>query len=161
MGRPELGADPRFAPALARVTNQDLLDPIIGAWTGGFLLENLEPMLQSSDVPASRVFTMADIFRDPHFAARNAIVHVDDEQLGSVAMAAPVPKLSETPGEVTHCGREIGADTSAVLRRLAGMTQQEIDELLDAGIVFDAKHSPRQPGSGQPRRPDVAIADPT
>ena len=161
MGRPELGEDPRFASALARVENQDLLDPIIGQWTSGFPLGNLEPMLQRSDVPASRVFTMADIFSDPHFAAREAIVRVPDEQLGSLAMAAPAPKLSETPGQVTHSGREIGADTITVLRHLGGLTEQEIDDLLDSGIAFDARRSPGPPDTIQPRRPDVAITDPT
>ena len=141
MDRPELGADPRFATALARVDNQDPLDAIIGAWTSGFVLDELEPMLQSRDVPASRVFTMADIFRDPHFAARGSIVHAADAELGSIAMPAPAPRLSGTPGSVNHAGREIGADTVEVLGRVAKMTGSEIDALLDAGAAFDTAHS--------------------
>ena len=160
IGRPGLGEDPRFATALARVENQDLLDPILSEWTRGFSLETLEPTLQRNDVPASRVFTMADIFGDPHFAAREAIVRVADDDLGSVAMAAPAPKLSETPGEITHAGREIGADTISVLHRLAGMTRPEIDGLLDAGIAFDAKRLPASSAPRQTRRPDVAVTDP-
>ena len=160
IGRPELGEDPRFATALARVGNQDLLDPILSEWTRGFSLETLEPMLQTNDVPASRVFTMADIFADPHFAAREAIVRVADADLGNVAMAAPTPKLSETPGEITHAGREIGADTISVLARLACMTKPEIDGLLDAGIAFDATRTPAPPEAPPARRADVAITDP-
>ena len=86
---------------------------------------------------------------------------IGGSQLGSLAMAAPAPKLSETPGQVTHSGREIGADTINVLRHLGGLTEQEIDDLLDSGIAFDAKRSPRPPDTIQPRRPDVAITDPT
>ena len=97
--------------------------------------------LERSDVPASRVFTMADIFNDPHYAARNAIVHADGGEWDSVAMSAPVPKLSETPGHIHHAGGEIGIDTIDVLRSCTDMTPQEIDALLEAGIVFDAEHA--------------------
>jgi crotonobetainyl-CoA:carnitine CoA-transferase CaiB-like acyl-CoA transferase len=141
MGRPELGEDQRFATALARVEHQDALDAILGEWTIGFALDALEPMLQQRDVPASRVFTMADIFRDPHFAARGSIVHAADADLGSIAMPAPAPRLSATPGEVVHAGREIGCDTVEVLARVGGLARDEIDALLASGAAFDAQHA--------------------
>ena len=61
--------------------------------------------------------------------------------VGSVRLAAPVPRLSETPGHIHHAGGEIGIDTIDVLRSYTDMTPQEIDALLDAGIVFDAAHA--------------------
>lgn len=141
MSQPELADDPLFATALARVKNEEALDRVIGAWTSGYSLDELDALLRRSDVPASRVFTMVDIFNDPHFAARNAIVHATGGELESVAMAAPVPKLSETPGHITHAGGEVGIDTIDVLTRYARMTAQQIEVLLDAGVVFDAKHA--------------------
>lgn len=140
MEQPELADDPRFAAAIARVENQDELDGIIGEWTSGFTLGELEPLLHERDVPASRVFTMADIFHDPHFAARGTIVHAPDSVLGSIAMPAPAPRLSGTPGEVRHAGRDVGADTVEVLRTIANMTGGEIDALLEAGAAFDPAH---------------------
>ena len=118
-----------------------MLDAIIGAWTSGFVLDVLEPMLQERDVPASRVFTMADIFSDPHFAARGSIVHAPDADLGSIAKPAPAPRLSATPGAVIHAGGAIGADTVDVLGRVAGLTSTEIDALLASGAAFDAAHA--------------------
>ena len=141
MGQPALAEDPRFAQALARVNNEEALDRIIGAWTSSYQLDDLEPLLRRSDVPASRVFTMADIFRDPHFAARNAIIHAGGGEWDSVALAAPVPKLEETPGRIRHAGGEVGADTIDVLTRHGGLSAAEIDALLDAGVVFDAAHA--------------------
>ncbi len=141
MCRPELGEDPRFSTALARVDQQDVLDAIIGEWTSGFVLDQLEPMLQERDVPASRVFTMADIFRDPHFAARGSIVHAPDAELGSVAMPAPAPRLSATPGHISHAGGAIGADTVDVLGRVGGLGRAEIDALLASGAAFDPAHA--------------------
>ena len=106
--------------------------------------EALAQLLQENDVPGSRVFTMADIFRDPHFAARGTIVHAPDKELGAVAMPAPAPRLSATPGSVRHAGGVVGADTVQVLRTLGGFTPAEIERLLEAGAAYDAAHGAAQ-----------------
>ena len=141
MEQPALAADSRFASALGRVANEEALDRIIGEWTSGFELDQLDGLLRRSDVPSSRVFTMADIFRDPHYAAREAIVQVGGGELDAVALSAPVPKLSETPGRILHAGGEIGADTVDVLTQFAAIPIHEVEAMLDAGIVFDARHA--------------------
>ena len=132
MGQPELGDDPRFASAMARVENQDVLDDLIGQWTSGMNLHELSELLHQCDVPASKVFTMADIFQDPHFKARESIVRVPHDALGLVALAAPAPRLSMTPGEVRHAGRQVGADTCEVLASVGGYSQSDIDQLLQS-----------------------------
>ncbi len=141
MGQPELSDDPRFVGAIDRVQHQVALDAIISEWTGGFALDELEPMLHARDVPASRVFTMADIFQDPHFAARGTITHAPDPVLGSVAMPAPAPRLSITPGEVRHAGGDVGANTIDVLRTIGRLNEDEILALLDSGAAFDLTHA--------------------
>jgi crotonobetainyl-CoA:carnitine CoA-transferase CaiB-like acyl-CoA transferase len=78
---------------------------------------------------------MADIFGDPHYAARGAIARAPDEELGEVAMAAPVPRLSQTPAAIRHAGRRIGEDTRRVLHELLGMGDAEIARLEAAGVV--------------------------
>jgi crotonobetainyl-CoA:carnitine CoA-transferase CaiB-like acyl-CoA transferase len=87
-------------------------------------------------VPATRIYTMADIFRDPHYQARQAIVDAPDAELGSIKMANVVPRLSATPGRVRHAGgAAVGGDTRAVLREVAGLSDGEIEALRAAGIV--------------------------
>jgi len=144
MGQPELATDPRFATGLARVEHEEVLDGIIADWTLGFELSDLTQLLQSQDVPGARVFTMADIFRDPHFAARGTIVHAPDADLGTIAMPAPAPRLSVTPGVVRHAGGVVGEDTVQVLRTLGEFTSTEIDQLLQSGAAFDAAHAAKQ-----------------
>jgi len=139
MKRPELAEDPRFASAMARVKNEDALDEVIAAWTESQTLDALEPFLQTADIPASRVFTMADIFGDAHYAARRAIVNVPDDELQSVALAAPVPKLSRTPGGVRRSGGRVGRDTAEVLAELAGVSDSELASLREYGVVLDAR----------------------
>ena len=136
MGRAELADDARFRGNLERGDHADELDAIIAEWTGAHDLETLEKLLHGSAVPASRIYTMADIFRDPHYAARRAIVEAPDGELGSIRMANVVPRLSETPGRVRHAGGGVvGADTRDVLRRVAGLSAGEIDQLMAAGVV--------------------------
>jgi crotonobetainyl-CoA:carnitine CoA-transferase CaiB-like acyl-CoA transferase len=158
MQQPALGADPRFATGLARVRNQDALDEIISAWTRSFTLAGLTALLQANDVPASRIFTMADIFEDPHYAARGTIARVADGAGEPIAMPAPVPRLSDTPGEIRHAGRSIGADTAAVLHELVGVGADELARLHAAGVIFGAgRPAPAQAQSRAESPQQVAI----
>lgn len=135
MGRPELAQDPRFAAHIARNENHEALDALIGEWTVQHPLASLEAILEKVSVPATRIFTVADIFADPHYKARQSIIEAPDQHLGSVAMPAVVPRLSETPGAVRHAGRDVGQDSRAVLREVLGMADERIDALTREGIV--------------------------
>lgn len=136
MGMPSLVEDSRFRTAAARAHNQAALEAAISAWTRARPLSQVEAILQQHDVPATRIYTMADIFRDPHFAARGAIVAAPDAALGSIKMANVFPCLSATPGQVRHAGSgTVGVDTRAVLRERAALSDADIDALEKSGIV--------------------------
>ncbi len=135
MGQASLATDPRFCTAIARSENHEEIDDVIARWTAGLPLETLERRLVEAEVPATRIYTIADIFGDPHYRARGSIVSAADEDLGSVAMAAVVPRLSATPGRVRHSGRRTGQDTRWVLGNLLGMSQARIDELAALGAI--------------------------
>ena len=144
MGKPELGTDPRFAEQRPRFHNQDEIDALISEWTGAHDVEELEKKLLQGDVPASRIFTMADIFKDAHYKAREMLVLVPDDDLGSVTLAGVVPKLSATPGRLRWSGRRNGQDTRAFLRADAGLTDAEIDRLVADGVVYCDPKSERK-----------------
>ena len=146
IGQPELAGDERFKTAVARAQNEDALDEIIGAWTRKHACAELELKLHEAAVPAARIYTVADIFADPHYAARYMLARVPDEELGSVTMPAVVPKLTATPGSIFHAGRRIGQDTRAVLREVAGMSEQEIVELEEKGVIACDPHADRARG---------------
>jgi len=138
MGREEWVADARFATARARGQNQALLEGMIQDWVGQHDLADLEEMLTAADVPATRIFTMADVFQDPHYAARGSIQRVPHPAFGALAMAAPAPRLSASPGEIRWAGRAIGADTRAVMAERAGYDTDTIDRLIAEGVLADA-----------------------
>jgi crotonobetainyl-CoA:carnitine CoA-transferase CaiB-like acyl-CoA transferase len=133
--RPDLVEDPRFREALARTKNEDAVDEAISAWTSSRDLAEIEALLRGADVPASRVFTLDDIFGDPHYHDREMLVPVPDAELGTVTMIAPVPKLSDTPGRIKWAGRRTGEDTARVLRELGDFTDAELERLEAAGAI--------------------------
>jgi crotonobetainyl-CoA:carnitine CoA-transferase CaiB-like acyl-CoA transferase len=142
MGQPELGTDPRFADQNARNRNEAELEALIGEWTQSHDLAELQQALDQADVPASRIFTMADIYQDAHYRARDMLKTVPDDDLGSVTLAGVVPKLSLTPGDIRWSGRRTGQDTRTILRRLANLSDAEIDRLHQAGVVHCDTQSP-------------------
>ncbi|MFC4273849.1 CaiB/BaiF CoA transferase family protein [Achromobacter aloeverae] len=136
MGQPELLTDPRFATIRARgqADNMKAIDGIIGAWSSKFHSLELERMLVGQSIPAARIYSIADIYEDPHFAARHMLVDVPHPDLGPVKQAGIVPKLSRTPGAIRHTGPNIGADTERILRGL-GLDEARIEELKRNGSV--------------------------
>ncbi|MGV9678702.1 CaiB/BaiF CoA transferase family protein [Nocardia sp. NPDC003482] len=135
MGRPELAAAPRFADHAARGENMAELDDLIAAWTATLAAEPLLTLLHAAGVPAGRIYTARDMFADPHFAAREAIVRLIHPELGEFPMQNVVPKLSETPGAIRHLGPELGEHTGQVYRELLGLDDERLTALADRGVI--------------------------
>lgn len=136
IGRSDLVADERFGTPVLRGENSEALDAIIGAWTGKRTVEEIERILvDQAEVPAARVYTVADIFRDAHFKAREMIKEIAEQDIGNVKLANVVPKLSANPGAIRWSGRRLGQDTREVLRTLAGYSDKAIDTLAASGAI--------------------------
>ncbi len=134
MAQPELLTDPRFETiqARGRPENMRAIDALISEWTRGFDATPLEEMLRLAEVPTSRVYTIADIYTDPHFAAREMLCKVPHPVLGHTTQTGVVPRLSATPGAIRHTGPETGADGRAVLREVLALDDNAIDALIAA-----------------------------
>lgn len=135
IGRPELGDDERFKTAIARIAHEEELQEMISAWVGANDLVDVEERLRTADVPASRIFDLADIFADPHYRAREMLLDVPDDELGSVTVAGVVPKLSDTPGIIRKLGGQPGAETGSVLADILQLSEAEIRALERNGVL--------------------------
>jgi len=133
--RAELLEDPRFATVYSRGQNAAALDALIAEWTRQRTGAEAEAAMLRAEVPSSRVFTLADVFRDPHFAAREMLVDVPHPVLGSTKQQGIVPKLSETPGQIRWSGHEIGADSRDILSEVLGYPADAIEALIAQGAV--------------------------
>jgi len=135
IGKPELADDPRFSSGVARARNEDACDAEIEAWTRSRTIEEIEAALEEAKVPAARIYTVEDIFNDPHYRARDMLLEVEDPRLGTVTTAGIVPKLSGSPGSVWRAGPALGEDTHSVLREELQLDDAEIARLEKDGIV--------------------------
>ena len=106
----------------------------MGAAIGRLTLAELGATLTRHEVGFSPIYDIADVFDDPHFQARQAIVSVPDSELGSVRMQGVVPSFSETPGAVRHAGPAIGEHNDEVYGGL-GLTAAEIARLKAAKVI--------------------------
>jgi len=135
MGRPELASDERYATHVARGAHQGELDELISVWSAGLDAEALNEVLERHGVPTGHIYRAPEMLADPHFAAREAIVRLAHPDIGELPMQNVVPKLSDTPGQLRWPGPDLGAHNSEVLVDLLGLSDDELADLVAAGIV--------------------------
>jgi crotonobetainyl-CoA:carnitine CoA-transferase CaiB-like acyl-CoA transferase len=137
MRQPALLTDPRFETIQARgkPENMKAIDALIAEWTRGFDAAPLEALLREGEVPTTRVYTIADIYADPHFQARAMLQQVPHATLGHTTQSGVVPRLSATPGVIHHTGPDLGADALDILQNDLGLAQDAIEPLLASGAV--------------------------
>lgn len=131
---PAVAADPRFATNALRVRHRDELDALIGAAIGAIDLQALRTRLDAHEVGFSPIYDAADIFADPHFAAREALVSVDDPELGPVRMQAVVPRYSDTPCAVRSAGPALGQHNREIYGAI-GVAPDELATLRERGVI--------------------------
>lgn len=134
IGRPELGADPRFATNNQRLAHRAETVEIIESWTRARTKAEIAEAL-GVRVPFGPVNTAADIYADPHMKARAMLVEV--EHPGSarpVTIASTPVRMTLTQGGVTRRAPLTGEHTDAILR-LAGVSEEAIGRLRAAKVV--------------------------
>ncbi|HEU5194844.1 MAG TPA: CaiB/BaiF CoA-transferase family protein [Methylomirabilota bacterium] len=135
LGRPELPKDPRFATAGERPKHlADILD-LATQWFAERPAEKVLEALKTADVPHSPIMSMADIFADPHYRAREMLIDVPAEGLGTLPQPGVIPKLSATPGRVEFAGAALGRHTDEILSGLLGMSAAEIARLREGKVI--------------------------
>ncbi len=134
IGRADLADDAELADNPGRVARQSEIEAAIEAWASTLAADEIVAQLERAAVPASTIFSVADMAADPHYAARGLFERLP---VGAHEVAFPAlgPKLSETPARSEWAGRELGADTRAVLQERLGLSDAELDELERAGVV--------------------------
>jgi crotonobetainyl-CoA:carnitine CoA-transferase CaiB-like acyl-CoA transferase len=134
IGRPDLGENPAFAYNDGRAAQSDLLDAAISEWSARLPITEVLEALEKAEVPAGRIYSVADIVADPHYQARDMILDAQLPGGAEVKMPGIVPKLSATPGTVNWQGPSLGQHTQAVLSEL-GLSEGAIQRLKDKGVV--------------------------
>ena len=135
MDRADLIDNARFRTNADRVTNADAIEEIVTAWFAANGFPNVSQLLSEKGVAFSLVFTAKDAFEDPHYAARENIVAVEDSELGTIRMQGIVPKLRDAPGAVRRAGPALGQHNAEVYEELLDLSADEISTLKEKEIV--------------------------
>jgi formyl-CoA transferase len=134
IGRNDLGQDPALADNAGRVLRVQEIDQAIGDWAQRLTVGEVLAALDRAGVPAGKIYTVADIAADPHFAARDMLTQLELSDGTPVTVPGFVPKLSLTPGGHRRNAPALGQDTEAVLREV-GVTPEQMEALRKRGIV--------------------------
>ncbi len=135
MDRLDLLADDKYATMAQRLADREHVNAIVGAFVGNMDRDPLLEHCRRHEVPAGPINTVADIFEDPQFAARQNLVEVFDPREGRVVVPNVLPRLSGTPGELKWLGADMGQHNDEVYRGQLGMSAEEIERLKQDGII--------------------------
>ena len=134
IGRPDLAERPDLAQNDGRARHCELIDEAIAAWTGSRGIDEVLEILEGAEVPAGRIYSVADIVADPHYQARDMLLDTTLPDGATLKMPGIVPKLSATPGQVNWQGPTLGQHTDGLLAEL-GLSEADIQRLRQGGVV--------------------------
>ncbi|WP_088143168.1 CaiB/BaiF CoA transferase family protein [Achromobacter xylosoxidans] len=134
IGRPDLAEAPELANNAGRVRHVVMLDDAISQWTGQHPLDLVLERLNDGQIPAGKIYDVADIAADPHYRARGMILDGALADGTPVQVPGIVPKLSATPGEVRSPAPALGQDTDEVLAGL-GIGEAQRQDWRARGII--------------------------
>jgi formyl-CoA transferase len=134
IGREDLAVDPSLADNAGRAKRADELDSVIGEWTGRHDAEQAVRLLNDAQVPNGKIYSIADIVREPQYQARDMIREVKLPDGASLKVPGIVPRLSETPGGIEWVGPKLGEHTEEVLSSL-GYSSAEIASLRERKVI--------------------------
>ena len=133
-GRDDLANDSRLAGNSGRVEHEYEIDDAISAWTSALTESEVLQALQQADVPSGPIYSVVDMFDDPHYKERGLFEEIDHVE-GKLTVPAIHPKLSDTPGRTDSGGPELGAHNEEILRDLLGMESEQIEQLKSAQVI--------------------------
>jgi crotonobetainyl-CoA:carnitine CoA-transferase CaiB-like acyl-CoA transferase len=135
VGREDLAFEEWFATHAGRAEHAKELDEVIGTWIAQRPLAEVLQAFDEAQAAVGPVYSIADIFLDPHFRARKLIVSVDHPRLGSVRTPNVVPILSETPGTVRNFAGDLGEHNQAVYVDQLGYQDEDLERWQKEGVI--------------------------
>jgi len=128
IGRPELKTHEKFRDNDARVKHRDELDEIIGAFIAQRTQQENLAIFEAAGVTVGPVCSVADLVDHPYVVGREAVVAVEDTDLGHITTHNIIPRLSATPGGFRRPAPKLGEHTAQVLQELEQLDAVQQDE---------------------------------
>lgn len=134
IGRADLADASDLAHNPGRVLREAEIDGAIAHWCAGIDSAQVIALLEIAEVPVGPIYSVADMFTDPHFRARGLF---EKFEVNGKALEIPalMPRLVDTPGRTDWTGPAIGAHNAEIFGELLGLTLQQQEQLHSAGII--------------------------
>ncbi|MGC1397219.1 CaiB/BaiF CoA transferase family protein [Candidatus Binatus sp.] len=127
--------DARFDTIVGRMRNRAELEAAISKWTRAQEAAAVEHRLQAAGVPAHVVSRSGDFARDVDLREAGHLHKIIDPVFGEAEIEGPRFSLERTPLPPTRRGPRIGEHTKEVLATVLGMSESEIAQLSEAGLL--------------------------
>jgi crotonobetainyl-CoA:carnitine CoA-transferase CaiB-like acyl-CoA transferase len=131
---PELADDERFDNNVKRVALRDELGPLLQSYFREQPSSYWNQRFTDEKVLFAPVNTFSDVLDHPQVQEMGFVTEVEHPTAGTLEQIAPVILMSDTPGAVRMPPPLLGQHTREVLEG-AGMVSEEIDALLQAGVL--------------------------
>jgi len=134
IGREDLAQDPALAHNDGRVKQVEKIDGAIAEFTVQHTIAEVLEALEQANVPAGRIYNVADIAADPHYRARGMIQSATAASGLQLEVPGVVPVLSRTPGSIRQRAPLLGEHTDEVLSAY-GVSQERLLQLRASGVI--------------------------
>ncbi len=135
MGHPAWTQEARFATMFERKNHEEALNEHLSAWTQEWEAYALMETLQEAGVPAGVVSTNKDVIEDKQLAHRGHFVYMDHPGVGRHPVQRSEFRLSKAAAEFHWPSPTMGQHTVHVCKEILGMPDDEIQALIDEGIL--------------------------
>lgn len=135
MHREDMLTDERFHTNTERLKRFEETNGIVADWVKTMTRDELQQYLDAHGVPISPIYSIKDIFEDPHYQARDNIVEVQHPRLGKVKVPGITPKFSETPGSIRQAAPDLGEHSEDILKTLLDLDEDYIVQLKEKNII--------------------------
>ena len=92
--------------------------------------------MESAGIPCGPINTIDKVMKNRQILSRNMIVEVDDPQVGKIKIAGnPIKMTSIEEKKYRKAPPEIGEHNPEILKRFLNLSKDEIDKLIDDGVL--------------------------
>jgi crotonobetainyl-CoA:carnitine CoA-transferase CaiB-like acyl-CoA transferase len=139
LGLAELVEHPDFKDNSARLRNRDALKRILNAKfaTRGKMEWTLE--LVKLGLPAGPIFTLDQVFRDPHVNETGLVEEIEHPRLGRLRVIANPIRMGAVAGHSVRTPPPALGEHSRQVLRDFGLGEARIDALQSAKVILDAR----------------------
>jgi len=135
MDHEDLLRNEKFVDNKSRVENSEEINRIVREWIADHTRAEIEAKFDEGDVIYAFVYDIEDIRNEDHYQHRNVFEEIDDEELGEAIIQNPVPRLTETPGEIRHLGPKSGEHNEEVYCDALGYPAEKLQRLRSNDVI--------------------------